>query len=221
MPDPDDETLLARIRTRDADAFECLFGRYREALRRHLDRIVRDEGASGDLVQEVFLRVWTRPEQWEGRGAVRAWLFRIATHLALNHLRSQRRRRELPLLPAPDDEETDRVPGWMLDAASLGPEAVAELAEQRRLLTGLIDHLPEEKRELLRMVAEEGLEVREAAARLGIPEGTARSRLHYARRSLAREWDRTLEGGRMKAQRGFSIRNPQSEIRNPSDGEER
>src|ERR671932_347450 len=91
---PSDPELLAQIRARDAGAFETLFARYRELVRRQAQRIVRDESAADDLVQEVFLRVWTRSEQWDGRGACKAWLFRIATNLALNHLRTVRRRRE-------------------------------------------------------------------------------------------------------------------------------
>src|SRR5918911_756040 len=96
-----DRELLERIARRDACAFEVLFERHRETVRRRLGAIVRDEAAAEDLSQEVFLRVWTRAEQWDGRGAARAWLLRVATHLALNHLRSVRRRREEPLeIPA-------------------------------------------------------------------------------------------------------------------------
>src|SRR5436190_17619750 len=102
-----DHELMARVRKRDAEAFETLFERYRERVARHLDRTVRDAGAAGDLAQEVFLRVWTRAEQWDGRGSFRAWLFRIATNLALNHLRSVRRRREQPLEIAPDPESEE------------------------------------------------------------------------------------------------------------------
>src|SRR5262249_33341615 len=92
-----DAELIARVRERDAEAFEILAARYRERVVRHLAGIVRDDGAAGDVTQEVFLRVWTHAAQWDGRGSFRAWLFRMATNLALNHLRSVRRRRELPL----------------------------------------------------------------------------------------------------------------------------
>jgi RNA polymerase sigma-70 factor (ECF subfamily) len=93
---PSDQHLMGRVRERDARAFEALFERYGELIRRHLARITRDDAAAQDLVQEVFLRVWTRAEQWDGRGPFKAWLYRIATNLALNHLRSVRRRREQP-----------------------------------------------------------------------------------------------------------------------------
>jgi DNA-directed RNA polymerase specialized sigma24 family protein len=45
-----------------------------------------------DLVKEVFLWVWTRADQWNGLGKVEGWIYRIATNLSLNHLRSVKRR---------------------------------------------------------------------------------------------------------------------------------
>ena len=63
----------------------------------HIARIVREPAATEDLVQEVFLRVWTRAEQWQGSGTVKGWLYRIATNLSLNHLRSVKRRPQQPL----------------------------------------------------------------------------------------------------------------------------
>ena len=76
----------------------------------------------------------------------------------------------------------------MIDAASLGPEAMLEQAEQSELLQGLVDGLPEEKREVFRLVHEVEMDIRETAATLGIPEGTVKSRLHYTMKRLAREW---------------------------------
>jgi RNA polymerase sigma-70 factor (ECF subfamily) len=188
---PADRELLERIRAREAAAFELFFERYRESVCRTLARMVRDENAARDLAQEVFLRVWTRAEQWDGRGAARAWLFRIATNLALNHLRSLRRRREEPLElpPDPASEEERPVPAWMVDEATLGPEAALELAERAARLRQLVEELPEEKREVFRMAHEDQMEMREIAQQLAIPEGTVRSRLHHARQRLARAWN--------------------------------
>jgi RNA polymerase sigma-70 factor (ECF subfamily) len=152
---------------------------------------VRNEAAAQDLVQEVFLRVWTRAEQWNGRGAFKAWLYRIATNLAFNYLRSVRRRREQPLEIADDpgkDEEAGLVPAWMVDASALGPDASLELAERSELFRRLVERLPTEKREVFRLVHQMEMSVRDAADELGIPEGTIKSRLHYAKERLAREW---------------------------------
>ena len=182
--------LVERIRERDAQAFEMLFDRYREMIRLHLTHIVRDSAAAQDLVQEAFLRVWTRAEQWNDSGTFKAWLYRIATNLALNHLRSVRRRREQPLEIPSDrsEDEEDLVPAWMADASALGPDAILELSEQRERFRHLVERLPEEKREVFRLVHEMEMSMRGAADELGIPEGTVKSRLHYAKKRLAREW---------------------------------
>ncbi len=190
---PSDGDLLERVRARDANAFDTLFERYRDAIRRHVARAVRDGSAADDVVQEVFLRVWTCAEQWNGRGEFKAWLYRIATNLSLNHLRTVRRRRQRPLEIPPDetDEEDENFspsPGWMIDTSSPGPDEVLEQAEQRDLVQRLIDGLPEEKREVVRLVYEMEMDIREVAGLLSIPEGTVKSRLHYTMKRLAREW---------------------------------
>ena len=187
-----DEVLVRQIVKGDSEAFEVLFTRYQETVCAQINRIVRDTATADDLVQEVFLRVWNRAGQWQGQGLFRAWLLRIATNLALNHLRSKKRRRERPLeIPAvlPEHEEEDTpAPGWMVDRAALGPDALLEQAEQKQLLQKVIDGLPEEKREVFRLVHDAEMELREVADRLAIPEGTVKSRLYHARRRIAREW---------------------------------
>ncbi|NLX06207.1 MAG: RNA polymerase sigma factor [Phycisphaerae bacterium] len=186
-----DEALMQRISEGDEPAFEALMERYQEPVRQQLLRMLRDQTAADDLAQEVFLRVWTRAEQWNGAGPLRAWLLRVATNLTLNHLRSIRRRRQTPLQPPrePDDDETEpSMPGWMVDAAALGPDALAEQAERGELVRRLLAQLSDDKREVLRMVHEDQLPLRDVAERLGVPEGTVKSRLHYALRRLAAQW---------------------------------
>ncbi|MEO8971771.1 MAG: sigma-70 family RNA polymerase sigma factor [Ktedonobacteraceae bacterium] len=188
---PVDSDLVKRIQERDTCAFEMLMARYQEALRRHLLHTVRDGDAAEDLLQEVFLRVWTRADQWNGRGPFKAWLFRIASNLALNHLRSVQRRRQQPLEMAAnafDESDDTQIPNWMVDLASLGPDEVLEHAERYEQLQRVIGTLPDEKREVFRMVREEEMDIREVAEMLGIPEGTVKSRLHYATKHVAHQW---------------------------------
>ena len=109
IPDPQ---LIAQIKERDACAFQQFFERYREQILRHVRCIVRDDASANDVVQEVFLRVWNRAGQWSGRGSAANWLFRIAPHLSLTHLRTVRRRREqrLEMLSETVEQEMQQVP---------------------------------------------------------------------------------------------------------------
>ena len=187
---------MQRICERDAAAFETLSGRYHEAIRQHLVRTLRDHCAADDLTQEVFLRIWSRAEQWNGHGAFRAWAQRIATNLALNHLRTVKRRREQPLEPpasAGGSGEPAPVPEWLIDTVTGRPEQAIEQLEWRQRLQRLLQQLSEEKREVFNLAYDAELDVREIAVQLGIPAGTVRSRLHYARKELARQWQREWE----------------------------
>ena len=198
MKEQSDQTLIRKIVKRDAAAFETLFARHSASVRQHILNIVRVESAAEDLVQEVFLRVWTCAEQWHGQGEFKGWLFRIATNLALNHLRTVRRRRQEPLETPPDEfedeEERPPDPDWMVDTSSRGPEVMVEQAERSQLLWQLVDGLPQEKREVLHLIYQKEMALREAAIELGIPEGTVKSRLHYSIRHLAREWKEIASG---------------------------
>lgn len=188
-----DEQLIQAISAGDAAAFDELFSRHAAAIKCRLLRMLRDETAAEDILQEVFLRVWTRADQYSGTGPAGAWLIRTATNLALNHLRTLRRHPAQPLGGSPEDDG-DRISTWMIDSASAGPDLLCERSEHRALLRGLIDALPDTQREVLQLMVEQGMDIGEVAQRLGIARGTVKSRLHYARAQLQRQWPDKPEG---------------------------
>jgi len=184
-----DEELIRRVVGRDSDAFDTLMLRHEQTLRPRIAQIVHEPGATDDLVQEVFLRLWTQAGQLTAGGSVGGWLWRTATNLALNHLRSVRRRRVGPM-PRRDrnDPDADKDEVALADPAGLTPDELAGLAERSQLLASLIEALPESKRQVCRLVYQQELDVAAAADRLGIPPGTVKSRLYHARRMLAEAW---------------------------------
>ncbi len=184
-----DEELLAKIAARNGQAFETLAARYRDTLRRYLIGMARQPDVADDLLQETLLRVWTRAEQWDGRGTVKSWLFRVATNLALNDLRNRKRRREQSLESGDADSADDAPPAWMLDTATPTPEQCALQSEESHRLRRLVAGLPEARRAMLRLVYEEDMELRDVADLLDIPEGTVKSRLYHARKHLSRCWN--------------------------------
>ncbi|MHC4931971.1 MAG: RNA polymerase sigma factor, partial [Planctomycetota bacterium] len=158
----------------DQGAFDALFARYGEAVFRRAMGMVHDHSLAQDIQQEVFLRLWTGAGRIDGDSA-KAWLLTVATNLALNAIRSRRRR---PMQPLASLAGTP-------DATSQPPDLVAERSERAAAFRYAVAALPAGKRAVVRLVHEERKELHEVARELGIPLGTVKSRLHYAMKRLA------------------------------------
>jgi RNA polymerase sigma-70 factor (ECF subfamily) len=169
-----DPQLIQRVGQRDQGAFDALFARYGETVFRRAMGMVHEHALAQDIQQEVFLRLWTGADRIEGESA-KAWLLTVATNLALNSIRSRRRRPHQPM------ESLAEAP----DAASQPPDLVVERAEREAAFRYAVSALPAGKRVVVRMVHEERKELHEVARELGIPLGTVKSRLHYAMKRLA------------------------------------
>lgn len=150
------------------------FARLAPAVRAVGWRIVGPAGAD-DVVQETFERVWTRAETFDpARGTLDAWVLRIARNAALGQLRRMRWQVGLPAVEPPDPDD--------------GPETHAERGEVRAQVRGAVAALPIERRAAVNEVLD-GHTLVQTADRLGVPEGTVKSRVRAAyaelRESLA------------------------------------
>jgi RNA polymerase sigma-70 factor (ECF subfamily) len=190
--------LLARARAGDGDAFADLVEPYRHELHVHCYRILGSIQDAEDVLQETLMAAWRGLDQFEGRGPVRAWLYRIATNKSLNALRASRSRpppgpaRPLPeptrrgeplwLEPYPDlllGELPDTVPS---------PEARYEAREAVSLaFLAAIQHLPPMQRAALILRDVLGFRAAEAAGMLEVTEASIKGALQRARAGLARE----------------------------------
>lgn len=134
----------------------------------HLTR--GDTGRAEDVAQETLLRALRHPEVLErNRDAVRAWLFTVARNIVIDGWRSARARLEVAADPTTFEEPTpDRVDDLLLSW----------------LVTDALRTLSPEHRTALVSCYYGGLTVVEAAARIGVPAGTVKSRLHYGMRAL-------------------------------------
>ena len=180
-----DAALLHRIASGETDALTELMTRHRGAVHVRVSQIVGDPTTAEDLTQETFLRAWTHAGSYRqnaGHGNdARPWLLRIGSNLALNHLRAAQRQ---PTSSSAPGDEPDRLSAPFEDP--LDAVGTRELADYLRRA---IEELPTGKR-LVHEKYVEGMELRAIAEELGIPLGTAKSRLHYTRRHLAKAWRR-------------------------------
>jgi len=85
-----DAQLMLRVKEGDAASFDLLLARHRAPVVHYLYRMVQNQAVAEELAQEVFLRVYKARWSYEPTAKFTTWLFRIATHLALNHLRDGR-----------------------------------------------------------------------------------------------------------------------------------
>jgi len=181
-----DAELMRRVQRGDSDALEAFASRHERTLRLHLRRYVGPDDAE-DLRQDALLRLWDRAHQWEGRGSPLAWLLRIATNLALNHIR--RRRTSTPLSEVADEHEDLGDTIVAMDAFSGSAIDEAELRGQASRLLELLEQMPEDKQSVLRMARLEDMKLQDIADRLDVPLGTIKSRLHSATQWLAARWE--------------------------------
>lgn len=141
------------------------------ALWRFCLRLVgNDRGRAEDVVQETMLRAWRHRAVLDSApSAVRAWLFTVARNIVIDEWRSRRARTEVSVAEVPEDgEEDDRSDHLLL--SWVVAEAVTRLS-------------PDHQAVLIECYYR-GRPVSEAAKRLGVPEGTVKSRTHYALRAL-------------------------------------
>jgi RNA polymerase sigma-70 factor, ECF subfamily len=139
-----DVQLMLDVKAGDDASFDLLLRKYRTPLVNFLFRMVRDTATAEDLAQEVFLRVYRARKQYSPSAKFTTWLFRIATNLALNSIRDNRRRLLENSLDAPvaDDEAPRELPArdmrideHMLerDRADFIRRAVMALPEKQRV----------------------------------------------------------------------------------------
>ena len=129
-----------------------------------------------DAVQDAFLSAWRSLRSFEGT-SFRAWLFRIATNRALDVIRARKRRSELPLEPAEDEERTwaePASPGPTLDQLAIGAEA-------RAAVEAALQKIPAEQRAALLLRDVEGFDYEEIARITTAELGTVKSRIFRAR----------------------------------------
>lgn len=164
-----DELLVLRCQEGDAGAFELLLGRWQERLWRHAWRLCGDESAAWDVLQETWIAVARDVVRLEDAAMFPGWVYRIASNKCRDWIRREVRRRRADEAYSEQVREADGEAGDSPEIASL-KEALARL--------------PGQDRAILALRYEEAFDTSEIAEILGVPPGTVKSRLYYARQRL-------------------------------------
>ncbi|MGE2715717.1 sigma-70 family RNA polymerase sigma factor [Mycolicibacterium litorale] len=151
----------------EATMMRVLYDEHAAALWRYALRLTGDRARAEDVVQETLLRAWRHQPD----GSARAWLFTVARNLIIDEQRSARARRETG---TPDVEAV---------ADKAGPDEV-DTALDRLLIGSALAQLSDDHRAVIRRAYYQGWTTGQIADDLQVPEGTVKSRLHYAVRAL-------------------------------------
>ena len=182
---PDDRELLLRSAGGDAEAFSCLFRRHRVGLEGFLYRKLRSREEAEDAVTLTFAKAWRARESFNGLSG-KAWLYQIATRVALDVLRQRHRRPVEQELDGMAAEALDGLESTAVDPAEMALERQSA-AETGRVVTHALHQLPAEERRLLFLFYFDGYNYSEISGLLGVTQSQVRGRLHRIRQRVRRE----------------------------------
>ncbi|MGQ0776976.1 MAG: RNA polymerase sigma factor [Pseudonocardiales bacterium] len=171
-----DRTLRERLVAGAEDALGQVYDTHSGMVYGLALRITRDPCAAEDIVQEVFVGLWERPGAYDpDRGSLAPWLGTITRRRAIDRLRRDAVRHRSLVAVAAENSQVEQP--------DIAEGAVA--ADVARLVRTAVRELPEPHRLAVTLVYYDGLTYRQVAETLGIPEGTAKSRLRAALRGIA------------------------------------
>ena len=175
-----DAELMLRVKEGDGASFGVLLEKHRSSVVHFLYRMIQNHAVAEELAQEVFLRVYRSRSTYEPTAKFTTWLFRIATHLALNSLRDGKNERTQERL---DDDSNDMPARQVSDRRPSVEQSMvyqAKLDEIRRAIAAL----PEKQRAAVLMHKYEEMEYSQIAKVLGCSESAVKSLLFRAYETL-------------------------------------
>jgi RNA polymerase sigma-70 factor (ECF subfamily) len=186
------DSLIERCLSGDQAAWEAIVRQHWRKVFNVAYKFVGKHDEAEDLAQDIFLKIFKALDTFDRRANFQTWIISIARNLCIDHYRSVRKERETIA------REVDAA---ALTPASreIGPDGVLERSDLRALLQRALERLPVTLRTAVVLRDLQELSYQEIADRLGLPEGTVKSRINRGRLELARQIKRLQDrppGGR-------------------------
>ena len=182
-----DREVIDGVLAGDTDAFRLLVERYQGRAQGLAMRVLRNEEAARDAVQDAFVKAYANLGKFEGRSSFYTWFYRLVMNQCLDAKRRDKGDRHVEFDeggPIESSREASDPVVPEVSGVSFAPAATLMRKELREHIARAIETLPDGPRETLVLREVEGLSYKEIAEAQGIPKGTVMSRLHYARKQL-------------------------------------
>ena len=178
------QSLLERARNQEEDALAEIYNQSSSAVYRVIKVLVKDEDTVYDILQDTYVKAFTRLDQLQDESKLVPWLKMIANNTAKDWLKKckpvlftdmsgDNESDDLSFEESIEDERTD-----------LNPEMAMDEKEVRRLVLEILDQLPEDQRLVIGMFYYEEMSVKDIAFTLGVSDNTVKSRLSYGRKKV-------------------------------------
>jgi RNA polymerase sigma-70 factor, ECF subfamily len=176
------EDLMARIAKGDGDAFEILVDRHQASVLNLIYRFIGDRTQAKDLAQEVFIKVWQAAKTYRPEAKFRTWIYRIATNVCFNELKSARHKKWFSFHQS-DDHRGNTIEETLSDSAPSVEDLLLE-KERSRQISDALQSLPDNQRMALVLKRYDDLSYAEIAQIIGCSVSAVESLLVRAKRTL-------------------------------------
>lgn len=180
MTEVSEKKIIEKVLGGDANAFEELVLKYEKTVYNLALRMVGDRDDASDMTQETFIKAYGSLSSFRGDSKFSVWIYRIATNVCLDFLRSKSRKQQVSLTVSDDDEDAQLdIP----DPSSAPEQQLMQKMSMQSVEEGL-KSLPDKQRQILVMRELGGMSYAEIGAALSLEEGTVKSRIFRARKRL-------------------------------------
>jgi len=176
----DDRILVDDALGGNRGAFADIVDKYQDRIFNFLYHMTGERETAKDISQDTFCRAYFALNKYNKKYAFTTWLFKIASNLAIDHLRKRRREEVLD----PKDTRFAKMSADRAEARSNSPAGILEKKDRDALVSKVLYELPDKYRIVLLLRYFEYMTYREISRTAGIPAGTVMTRLHRARKLM-------------------------------------
>lgn len=181
MTEVSEKKIIEKVLGGDANAFEELVLKYEKTVYNLALRMVGDRDDAFDMTQEAFIKAYGSLSSFRGDSKFSVWIYRIATNVCLDFLRSKSRKQQVSLTVSDDDDEDAQLD--IPDPSSAPEQQLIKKISMQSVEEGL-KTLPDKQRQILVMRELGGMSYAEIGKALSLEEGTVKSRIFRARKRL-------------------------------------